>query len=209
MFDLAGTVCRMRIYLDTFVRDRPDARPRDETPTPNPYPILSSARAFDDSSRRLAALLCCAAAACTSRETPGWRVRAPESIRPRRRSRRQACSSTSRISRPIPWKDARRELLVKRRPSPTCSRSSRRSDSSRVIPDGTYLQNVDLIGYNAHPTASFSAGGKTVALAYPATSSRTRATTGRRRRSTNRTSCSSDTASSRRNMVGTTTRAST
>jgi Zn-dependent M28 family amino/carboxypeptidase len=34
-------------------------------------------------------------------------------------------------------------------------------------PDGTYLQNVDLIGYKAHPTASFSAGGKTISLAYP------------------------------------------
>jgi Zn-dependent M28 family amino/carboxypeptidase len=34
-------------------------------------------------------------------------------------------------------------------------------------PDGTYLQNVDLIGYKAHPTASFSAGGKTIALKYP------------------------------------------
>jgi Zn-dependent M28 family amino/carboxypeptidase len=34
-------------------------------------------------------------------------------------------------------------------------------------PDGTYLQNVDLIGYMAHPTASFTAKGKTVALEYP------------------------------------------
>lgn len=34
-------------------------------------------------------------------------------------------------------------------------------------PDGTYLQNVDLIGYKAHPTASFTAGGKTISLAYP------------------------------------------
>ncbi len=34
-------------------------------------------------------------------------------------------------------------------------------------PDGTYLQNVDLIGYVAHPTASFNAGGKTIALKYP------------------------------------------
>jgi Zn-dependent M28 family amino/carboxypeptidase len=34
-------------------------------------------------------------------------------------------------------------------------------------PNGTYLQNVDLIGYKAHPTASFSAGGKTIALRYP------------------------------------------
>ncbi len=35
-------------------------------------------------------------------------------------------------------------------------------------PDGTYLQNVDLIGYKAHPTASMTAGGKTIALKYPA-----------------------------------------
>ena len=34
-------------------------------------------------------------------------------------------------------------------------------------PDGTYLQNVDLIGYTAHPTAKLTAGGKTVALKYP------------------------------------------
>jgi Zn-dependent M28 family amino/carboxypeptidase len=34
-------------------------------------------------------------------------------------------------------------------------------------PDGSYLQNVDLIGYKAHPTASFSASGKTIALKYP------------------------------------------
>jgi Zn-dependent M28 family amino/carboxypeptidase len=34
-------------------------------------------------------------------------------------------------------------------------------------PDGTYLQNVDLIGYVAHPTASFKAGNKTIALAFP------------------------------------------
>ncbi len=34
-------------------------------------------------------------------------------------------------------------------------------------PDGTYLQNVDLIGYTAHPTVTLVAGGKTVALKYP------------------------------------------
>ena len=34
-------------------------------------------------------------------------------------------------------------------------------------PDGTYIQNVDLIGYKAHPTASYSAGGKTISLKYP------------------------------------------
>ena len=34
-------------------------------------------------------------------------------------------------------------------------------------PDGTYIQKVDLIGYKAHPTASFVAKGKTVALRYP------------------------------------------
>src|SRR5215467_6421303 len=34
-------------------------------------------------------------------------------------------------------------------------------------PDGTYLQNVDLIGYTAHPTAKLVAGGKAVALKYP------------------------------------------
>ena len=34
-------------------------------------------------------------------------------------------------------------------------------------PDGTYLQNVDLIGYRAHPTASYTAGGKTISFKYP------------------------------------------
>src|SRR5690242_4654170 len=34
-------------------------------------------------------------------------------------------------------------------------------------PDGTYIQKVDLIGYTAHPTASFTARGKTVSLRYP------------------------------------------
>jgi Zn-dependent M28 family amino/carboxypeptidase len=34
-------------------------------------------------------------------------------------------------------------------------------------PDGTYIQNVDLIGYLSHPTASFVAGGKTISLKYP------------------------------------------
>ena len=34
-------------------------------------------------------------------------------------------------------------------------------------PDGTYIQDVPLIGYLAHPTASFTAGGKTIALRYP------------------------------------------
>jgi Zn-dependent M28 family amino/carboxypeptidase len=34
-------------------------------------------------------------------------------------------------------------------------------------PDGTYLQNVDLIGYMAHPTGSYTAGGKAISLKYP------------------------------------------
>ena len=34
-------------------------------------------------------------------------------------------------------------------------------------PDGTFIQKVDLIGYKAHPAASFSARGKTVSLRYP------------------------------------------
>ena len=34
-------------------------------------------------------------------------------------------------------------------------------------PDGSYIQNVDLIGYTPHPTASFTAGGKTIALKFP------------------------------------------
>jgi Zn-dependent M28 family amino/carboxypeptidase len=34
-------------------------------------------------------------------------------------------------------------------------------------PDGTFIQKVQLIGYTSHPTASFSAGGKTIALKFP------------------------------------------
>jgi Zn-dependent M28 family amino/carboxypeptidase len=34
-------------------------------------------------------------------------------------------------------------------------------------PDGSYVQNVGLIGYTAKPTASFAAGGKTIALKFP------------------------------------------
>jgi len=34
-------------------------------------------------------------------------------------------------------------------------------------PDGTYLQNVQLVGYLSHPTATITAGGKHVALKYP------------------------------------------
>jgi Zn-dependent M28 family amino/carboxypeptidase len=34
-------------------------------------------------------------------------------------------------------------------------------------PDGTYIQTVDLIGYTPRPTASFTAGGKTISLKFP------------------------------------------
>ncbi|HEY9227753.1 MAG TPA: M28 family metallopeptidase [Gemmatimonadaceae bacterium] len=34
-------------------------------------------------------------------------------------------------------------------------------------PDGSYIQNADLVGYKAHPTGSYSAGGKTISLKYP------------------------------------------
>ena len=34
-------------------------------------------------------------------------------------------------------------------------------------PDGTYLQNVDLVGYTSHPKASFTVKGKTLSLKYP------------------------------------------
>lgn len=34
-------------------------------------------------------------------------------------------------------------------------------------PDGTYLQNADLVGYTSHPKASFTVNGKTVSLKYP------------------------------------------
>lgn len=34
-------------------------------------------------------------------------------------------------------------------------------------PDGTYVQNVPLIGFAAHPSASLNAGGRTISLAFP------------------------------------------
>ena len=34
-------------------------------------------------------------------------------------------------------------------------------------PDGTWVQQADLVGYTSRPTASFTAGGKTIALAFP------------------------------------------
>jgi Zn-dependent M28 family amino/carboxypeptidase len=34
-------------------------------------------------------------------------------------------------------------------------------------PDGSYIQNADLVGYKAHPTGSYVAGGKTISLKYP------------------------------------------
>ncbi|HKS04955.1 MAG TPA: M28 family peptidase [Gemmatimonadaceae bacterium] len=34
-------------------------------------------------------------------------------------------------------------------------------------PDGTYLQQVPLIGYTSHPIVSFTAGGRTMALRFP------------------------------------------
>jgi Zn-dependent M28 family amino/carboxypeptidase len=34
-------------------------------------------------------------------------------------------------------------------------------------PDGSYIQNADLVGYKAHPTGSYVSGGKTISLKYP------------------------------------------
>ena len=34
-------------------------------------------------------------------------------------------------------------------------------------PDGSYIQNADLVGYKAHPTGSYVVGGKTISLKYP------------------------------------------
>src|SRR5688572_10029809 len=34
-------------------------------------------------------------------------------------------------------------------------------------PDGTWVQQADLVGYTSRPTASFTTGGKTIALAFP------------------------------------------
>lgn len=34
-------------------------------------------------------------------------------------------------------------------------------------PDGSYIQNAELVGYKAYPTAQYTVGGKTFALKYP------------------------------------------
>ena len=34
-------------------------------------------------------------------------------------------------------------------------------------PDGSYIQNADLVGYKAHPTASYVSGGKKISFKYP------------------------------------------
>jgi Zn-dependent M28 family amino/carboxypeptidase len=34
-------------------------------------------------------------------------------------------------------------------------------------PDGSYIQNVALVGYTSHPSASIAAGGKTIAMKFP------------------------------------------
>ena len=56
---------------------------------------------------------------------------------------------------------------VKPRRSRTCQAQFKSLGLEPGNPDGTYLQNVDLIGFTSHPTASFSAGGKTLALKFP------------------------------------------
>jgi len=117
--------------------------------------------------RRLAALLCCAAAACTSEKTAGG-------------ASTSAVDSAALAITPNGLlqhiEDLSADSMEGRAPgTPGEAKAIAYMQSQfKAIglqpgnPDGTYLQNVDLIGYKAHPTASFSAGGKTIALAYPA-----------------------------------------
>ena len=77
-------------------------------------------------------------------------------------------------------------------------------------PDGTYLQNVALIGYKSHPTASFTVEGKDHRAQVPRRLHRQLAPrpSGDEHRQ-RPASSSSATASSRPSTAGTTTRAST
>ena len=117
--------------------------------------------------RRLAALMCCAAAACTSEKTATGASSAGVD------SAAQAITPTGLLQH---IEDLSADSMEGRAPgTPGEAKAIAYMQSQfKAIglepgnPDGTYLQNVDLIGYKAHPTASFSARGKTIALKYPA-----------------------------------------
>ncbi len=117
--------------------------------------------------RRFAALLCCAAAACTSEKTQAGASSAGVD------SAAQAITPTGMLQH---IEDLSADSMEGRAPgTPGEAKAIAYMQAQfKAIglepgnPDGTYLQNVDLIGYKAHPTASFSAGGKTIALKYPA-----------------------------------------
>jgi len=117
--------------------------------------------------RRLAALMCCAAAACTSEKTATGASSAGVD------SAAQAITPTGLLQH---IEDLSADSMEGRAPgTPGEAKAIAYMQSQfKAIglepgnPDGTYLQNVDLIGYKAHPTASFSAGGKTIALKYAA-----------------------------------------
>ncbi len=77
-------------------------------------------------------------------------------------------------------------------------------------PDGTFVQNVPLVGFQAKQvTGAFQAGGRRSGCRFPTISWPSRAGWRRRSRSRSRTSSSSATAWSPRNTAGTTTRGST
>ena len=145
----------------------PLARSRDETFLQNRYPILSVTEHSMIHLRRLAAVLCCAAAACTSEKTAGGASSAGVD------SAALAITPNGLLQH---IEDLSADSMEGRAPgTPGEAKAIAYMQSQfKAIglqpgnPDGTYLQNVDLIGYKAHPTASFSAGGKTISLAYPA-----------------------------------------
>jgi Zn-dependent M28 family amino/carboxypeptidase len=117
--------------------------------------------------RRLAALLCCAASACTASDRSSANASNAEAD-----SAARAITPNGILQH---IEDLAADSMEGRAPgTPGEAKAIAYMQSQFKAlglapgnPDGSYLQNVDLIGYKAHPTAALSAGGKTIALKYP------------------------------------------
>ena len=115
-----------------------------------------------------AAVACAAIAACSSRTSSSTSAASPAAVD----AAAHAINDTSLLQH---IKDLSADSMEGRAPGTTGEQKAvayiqgqfKALGLAPGNPDGTYLQNVDLIGYMAHPTASFTAKGKTVALKYP------------------------------------------
>ncbi|HXD49267.1 MAG TPA: M28 family metallopeptidase [Gemmatimonadaceae bacterium] len=115
-----------------------------------------------------AAVACAAIAACSSRTSSSTSAASPAAVD----AAAHAINDTSLLQH---IKDLSADSMEGRAPGTTGEQKAVAYMQGQFEalglapgnPDGTYLQNVDLIGYMAHPTASFTAKGKTVALKYP------------------------------------------